>query len=114
MDINPYKNFIIDYWYKAMLVFCSALLMLALTVDMKVVSNLAMIELALGGVFVSFGEWINHPYQEWLLPSKMGEGFVGKMSHRNRNSSRLGNLFNILGFIFLVLGCVDIYSALHG
>ncbi len=109
---NPLSQLIIDYWYKAMLVFCTFLLTLALTVPLQGVSNTAVQLIALGGIFFSIGEWINHPRHTGLyLPGPSIHNGL-KMTDFNREPQLLGNLFDILGFVLICLGAWKIISHL--
>lgn len=87
---NPLHGLKIDYWYKAVLVICSALLVVCLTIPLQGVSNATASIICIGGLLIGLGEWINHPYQE-----KIGHGF--KISGHPRNSSILGVLFVLTG-----------------
>jgi hypothetical protein len=88
---NPLSKLKIDYWYQAVLVVASCVLVLALTVELKDVRNSVVQILSLGFLFWGLGEWINHPYQE-----KIGIGF--KISGHSRKGSFGGYFFDILGF----------------
>ncbi len=100
---NPLLKLKIDYWYKAILVTASCVLVLSLTVELKDIRNSVVQILSLGFLFWGLGEWINHPYQE-----KIGIGF--KISGHPRNGSAAGYFFDILGFGFIIIG---IWKVLH-
>jgi hypothetical protein len=114
LETNPLSNLKIDYWYKAMLAFFSVLLILGLTVDIKVIGNLAIIEFAAGGILISIGEWINHPLQTKLVQNHPTLAVTGILTSHNRSPNLLGSLFDILGFILIVLGAVKAYGVIHG
>ena len=97
---SPLSSLKIDYWYKAVLVISTALLVIALTVPMQGVPNSAIALLSLSGVFIGLGEWINHPLQE-----RIGGGF--KISGHPRNNSPLGVLLVAAG---LALAGYGIYK----
>lgn len=87
---NPLHGLKIDSWYKAVIVICTALLVVCLTIPLQGVSNATASIICIGGLLIGLGEWINHPYQE-----KIGQGY--KVSGHPRNSSVLGVLFLITG-----------------
>jgi len=93
---NPLRNLIIDKWYKVPLVLGACVLVLALSVELKNVSNNLVQCVALGFIFIGIGEWINHPLQ-----TKVSLGF--KLTSYNRLPSYLGTLFDILGFITIMV-----------
>ena len=106
---NPLSQLIIDYWYKAMLVICFVLFVVSLTQDVHVITNAALMLLSSGGMFVSIGEWINHPLQTRIARAPYGFSHI---SSYRRLPSILGNLFDILGLILICLGFLHIYRAL--
>ena len=87
---NPLQALKIDYWYKAVLVICSALLLVCLTVPLQGVSNPIASMICIGGIFIGLGEWINHPLQ-----TKVGAGY--KITGHPRT-------FNFLGILFVLFG----------
>ncbi|WP_141229392.1 hypothetical protein [Cellvibrio mixtus] len=80
---NPLQGLKIDYWYKAVLVISTALLIISLTVPLQGVSNSVVALICVGSILIGLGEWINHPYQE-----KIGSGF--KISGHPRSNSFFG------------------------
>ena len=53
---------------------------------------------------VGLGEWINHPYQEAIVPPGRGGPTWGKVSGYPRKNKLLGNFFLIAGIGFTGLG----------
>jgi hypothetical protein len=109
---NIFTQLVIDYWYKAMLVICTALLILSLVAEIKVIGNLALMELATGGILLSIGEWINHPFQQKIVRNPYG-CIIGNITSKNRQPTATGNLFDICGFILIALGAFEVYKVLH-
>lgn len=99
---NPLSKLKIDYWYKAVLVTSTCVLIVSLTVELKGVENSAVQLISLGCVFWGLGEWINHPYQE-----KIGIGF--KISGHPRNGSGAGYAFDLFGWILILIGIVKVF-----
>lgn len=58
------KTFTIDYWYKMLILASLAFAFVALTMQIHVITNGALLLLSLGGFLIGTGEWINHPYRE--------------------------------------------------
>lgn len=100
----PLSQLIIDYWYKAMLIISFTLFIMACVMDIAVIGNASLMLLSAGGMFVSFGEWINHPLQThiWVPGAVVHQG--AKLTSYNRQPQLLGSLFDILGFILISLG----------
>ena len=107
--MNPLEQLIIDHWYKAMLTLSTVLLILSLTVDIRVISNESLALLSTGLIFISLGEWINHPLQTALFNPLIDQTTTYKLTSNNRKPCRLGNLFNILGGLFVCMGAVAVY-----
>jgi len=102
---NPLNNLKIDYWYKALLVLSAVILIAALTMKMEGVSNSIIQLLSLGGLFIGIGEWINHPLQTRIIPPNAYYAPGGaKLTSYNRRASLLGSLFDLLGFVIIVIG----------
>ena len=87
---NPLQSLKIDYWYKAVLVISTALLIISLTVPLQGVENSYASLICIGCLLLSLGEWINHPLQ-----TKVGNGF--KITGYPRK-------FNFIGTIFVLAG----------
>ncbi|ABA60034.1 hypothetical protein C6Q28_10660 [Burkholderia multivorans] len=62
--LNVLKNLTLDYWYKMLIPLALGLFVLAITVDLRVISNGSLVLLAIGLFMIGLGEWINHPRQE--------------------------------------------------
>lgn len=91
---NPLNNLKIDYWYKAILVIATTLLIVSLSVKMIGVPNTFVQLMSLGAIFIGIGEWINHPLQQILAPG-------AKMTGYPRSNSILGTLFDFIGIIII-------------
>jgi hypothetical protein len=100
---NPLQALKIDYWYKAVLVISTALLVVSLTVPLQEVSNAAVAAICVGGILIGLGEWINHPYQE-----KIGAGY--KLSGHPRNNSLLGVALLIAGVAIAGYGVYRLFQ----
>lgn len=100
---NPLSKLKVDYWYQAVLVIASCVLILSLSVEMRDVTNTIVQILSLGFISLGIGEWINHPYQE-----KIGIGF--KISGHPRKGSFAGYFFDILGLSLIVIGILKIFQ----
>lgn len=97
---NPLQSLKIDYWYKAVLVISTVLLVIALTVPLQGVKNSIVALICLGGVFIGLGEWINHPLQ-----TAVGYGY--KITGYPRKVTFLGTIFVLFG---LTLSCYGTYK----
>ena len=83
--------------------FCTSLLLVAMTVDLKGVENKTAILISLGCLFIGLGEWINHPLQ-----TRIATGM--KITSYNRSASLRGSLFDVLGFLLV---CIGAYPLLY-
>jgi len=64
---NPLKNFLIDKWYKAILVIGAVIFGVSLTMELQA-DNKQIQVLGIGLILVGLGEWINHPRQTRITP----------------------------------------------
>lgn len=103
MNSNPLSNLAIDYWYKAVLVIATCVLIAALSVEMQGVENNVVQLLAMGLILVGLGEWINHPLQVSIAPAY-------KITSYRRSSSFGGNLLDLIGVVLMVIGFVQMRS----
>jgi hypothetical protein len=99
---NPLESLKLDYWYKAVLVISTVLLVISLTVPLQGVSNSTIALICLGGIFIGLGEWVNHPLQEAI-----GHGY--KITGYPRKFTFLGSIFVIFG---LLLACCGVSKLL--
>ena len=102
MSTNPLANLAIDYWYKAVLVIATCVLIASLSVEMKGVENCVVQLIALGAIFIGLGEWINHPLQTRLIPG-------AKITGHPRRNKLGGNLLDALGVVLILIGVVKIF-----
>lgn len=96
---NFLKNFAIDYWYKMLLIASLIFMVIALTMKIYVISNGALLLVSMGGFFIGMGEWINHPYREFVNLS-MG----AKVSGHPRSPKIGGILLDIAGALLALIG----------
>lgn len=99
---NPLQGLKIDYWYKAVLVISTVLLIVSLTVPLQEVSNSIVAAICIGCILIGLGEWINHPYQE-----QIGVGF--KISGHPRSNSLLGIVFVMIGIAIAAFGVYRLF-----
>ncbi len=102
MSNNPLANLKIDYWYKALLVIAAFVLPFSLFVETKGVQNSVVQLLSLGSILIGIGEWINHPLQV-----RLGLGF--KISGHARINKWPGNLCDLAGVIFVLIGVAKVF-----
>ncbi|MED5510223.1 MAG: hypothetical protein VX841_08010, partial [Pseudomonadota bacterium] len=81
-----------------------------LTVKFQGVENTSIALLSLGLALAGLGEWINHPFQEAIVPPGNGYPGWGKLSGYPRRNTLLGNSFLMLGLIFVGLGVFRLVS----
>lgn len=98
----------IEYWYHVLILLGGAGAFVSLLFDLKSVPNKHALLVSLGILFIGVGEWINHPLQTKIVPPNVYLGGGGIISGHPRNSSLLGSLFDILGFIIMFIGIYKI------
>lgn len=99
MVSNPLGNLKIDNWYKALLVIGSCVFLVSLSTEVKGIENSVVQLISLGCILFGLGEWINHPYQEIIVPG-------GKISGYPRKNKVGGIVFDIIGIIFVIFGVI--------
>ncbi len=100
---NPLESLKLDYWYKAVLVISTVLLVISLTVPLQGVSNSTIALICLGGVFIGLGEWINQPLQ-----TKVGCNF--KITGYPRRFTFLGSVFVFFGLALAGYGAFKLLA----
>lgn len=108
---NPLKNLKIEYWYHATLILSSAILISSLVFEMRDISVNGVRLCALGVLFISLGEWVNHPFQSALM--HLGFGGLGTLSGHPRKNNGLGVALCVFGFAFVLIGIVKLASFEH-
>lgn len=97
----------LEHWYKMLITASFSILVLALLFPMHGVPNAAVQLLALGGLCIGTGEWINHPLQTRVsIPDNL------KITSHPRRLLATGIVFDLLGFVLLALGARVIVLAL--
>jgi len=105
---NPPSWLKVEHWYHVFVLLGAAGTVAALSVDLKGIANAHALLLSLGGFFVGIGEWINHPLQTAIIPPNAYLGGGGVLSGHPRKPKLMGTLFDILGFVLLVVGIYKI------
>lgn len=105
---NPFSNLSLDTWYKAALPIGAAVLLLALTVELKGVENSIALLISIGVIFVGSGEWINHPKTTSIRPPSKGYPGYLQIEKYERKNTLLGNLFLVFGLILIGYGTYSV------
>jgi len=95
------KNLSLDSWYKMLILLSVILLITSLTVPIQVLPNGALALMAIGGFLIGMGEWINHPYREYVDPY-----LRYKVSGHPRSPCVGGVVADILGVLSFIAGLV--------
>ncbi len=101
---NPLKNLELEGWYKVSIVISFSILILALTVELQGVDNNTVQLISLGGLFISLGEWVNHPLQTSLHQPSAYMPHGGTTTGHPRNNRPIGIFFDILGICLVIWG----------
>jgi len=104
---NLFKNLTLEYWYKMLILMSFVLLVVSLIFPIQMIPNGALALLSLGGFFIGTGEWINHPYQEAVTPSRRYK----YVSYSRKNCTD-GVITVIVGGAFAVAGVI--LAVMHG
>ncbi len=105
---NLVGKLIIDEWYKMLTLAGFAVLILALTVDLKV-DNSVVALFSLSALLIGIGELANHRYVSVIQQNPFGLGAMTAHG-RPRRVKPMGVVFWIAGLVTLALG---IYRAFH-
>ena len=98
---NPLQNLVVDKWYKALAVVSGAILVLGIATEVRVLDNATWCLIGAGGLFIGFGEWVNHPLQTKVpLPSRIFPAGTVFTSY-NRLPGFQGNTLDLIGLSFL-------------
>ena len=101
----------VDHWYHLLVALGATGAIASLAVDVKGIANAHGLLLSLGTMFMGIGEWINHPLQTKLMHPTIYAPNGGIITGHPRNPSNLGNLFDVLGFVLLVVALFKIAMA---
>jgi hypothetical protein len=95
---NPLPTLQVDTAYKGVIAVSAVVLIAALAV-----SNTPVAVIALGFLFVGFGEWINHPQRSGYIPPSAYNPAMAVTSTA-RNPSALGWFVDGVGGLLIGLG----------
>ncbi len=101
----------VEHWYHLFVALGATGALVALTLDVKGITNIQALLLSLGLMFVGVGEWINHPLQTRLMPPTALTPGGGIITGHPRSNSILGVLFDVLGMGLLALAIYKITVA---
>ena len=108
-ELHP--GFKIEHWYQLLIALGAAGVIAALTVEVKGISNVHALFIFAGVMFVGIGEWVNHPLDTKLMRPTIYAPNGGVASGHPRKPTNLGNLFNVLGFVLIVVSLFKITIA---
>jgi hypothetical protein len=91
---SPLSNLQIDAWYKGVIVVAAAVLIGSLAFQTPHITILA-----LGFLFIGFGEWINHPRRQGIIP-----GYI--VTSTARAPSAFGWSVNVVGAALILIGII--------
>jgi len=89
----------LEHWYQMVIAASFALLVISLVVPLQGVPNAAVQLLALAGMCIGTGEWINHPLQTSVDPH-----LRYKIWGYPRHATALGVSFDLAGALLFMLG----------
>lgn len=96
---NYFKNLNLEHWTRIFFMVGIAGVILALTKEIKVVSNQDLLLFSAGVLFIGLGEVINHEWHTHIIPPNaaihtglIGEGLI-------RHPSFLGCLIDVIGVL---------------
>jgi hypothetical protein len=109
---DVFKNLALDAWYKAFVYIGGLVLVTALFVPVKVVTNGQVQLLALGVLLIGIGEWKNHKYATWIKPPNAYTGGPAVMSTVVRKPDVFGIVCDVLGVAAMAAGIASIAGRL--
>ncbi len=104
---NPMAKLVLDHWYKVMIGIGGFVFLLNGAGLLPAYPTGATALIAIGVFLWGIGEWINHPYQEILLPGNFGQA-IAKLSGHPRKASGLGIIFDVIGLGSIAFGIFKI------
>lgn len=106
---NPIAKLALNYWYKVLIAGGFFVFLVNGTGVLTAYPTAATGLISLGCALWGVGEWINHPYQEVLIPGVFGRP-SGKLSGYPRKVSLAGIAFDVIGGVLIVFGIVKLFQ----
>lgn len=101
----------VEHWYHLFVALGATGATASLTVDVRGISNAHALLLSLGIMFIGVGEWVNHPLQTRLMKPSSYAPNGGVITGHPRSACAIGNLFDVLGFVLVVVAATKIVLA---
>lgn len=98
-----FKELKLDAWYKVLMVVGAVLFVVALTVDVKVMTNSQLALLSGGFFFIGLGIWKGIMTEVGVLPPNVYRGGAWKVEHEFWRPELGGCLLDIVGIVLVVL-----------
>ncbi|EAA3032893.1 hypothetical protein DJ138_14470 [Salmonella enterica] len=106
---NPIAKLALNYWYKVLIAGGFFVFLVNGTGILTAYPTAGTGLISLGCALWGVGEWINHPYQEVLIPGVFGRP-SGKLSGYPRKVSLAGIAFDVIGGALIVFGIVKLFQ----
>ena len=106
---NLLSRFALDYWYQVLMAVCIAVFLLNGAGLLHVLPTVPTTIISLGGFFVGFGEFINHPLQTELVSSSASHSPGIRTGHPRKNSP-LGIASVLFGLVLVGVGIFVLYK----
>ncbi|EEJ2576664.1 TPA: hypothetical protein G8R10_004955 [Salmonella enterica] len=106
---NPIAKLALNYWYKVLIAGGFFVFLVNGTGILTAYPTAGTGLISLGCALWGAGEWINHPYQEVLIPGVFGRP-SGKLSGYPRKASLAGIAFDVIGSALIIFGIVKLFQ----
>lgn len=108
MATDFFKSLKLDAWYMVFVYLGGILLILSIFVPTQWITNKQLILFSAGILLIGLGEWKNHKYHSWIKPPNAYTGPAAFMQAKMRNADIFGIFLEIVGFVLIVLGFIDL------
>ncbi len=100
------KKFVLDGWYKGLIVLGAVLFVVTLIIEIKGITNIVQ-SFAGGFLFLSIGEWINHTDLPPIFELGTHTLLITKKLWKPKI---LGLMFDLIGIIFVIIAMSSILN----
>ena len=100
----------LDYWCKVFVLLGAIGIIASATIDLHGIRNEHALLLSLGIFLIGTGEWINHPFQTYLVPPQPGLPMYGQVTGHPRRNKAHGVAFVVVG---ILLSAIAVYKIIR-
>ena len=110
-DVNPIRNMKIDEWYKALIPFGAAIVIISFIFSFEEYSRKELLLLGGGLILVGIGEWKNERFATQFINQTIYNPFM-QISRKFRGNDKLGVPLEIVGLIAIIISFLSIFDVI--